>query len=138
MYGAEPVFLPKLTLWVVMILLFWLAFNKIMRKWLNVERNNFFSYNHVNEKHKKIDWTIRIITMISLLLTIPISFTQNFWLIQPWFLIIIFVVVSETVRAVMERKYAENPNAYKFTISQIIFVLLLFFTLLQTDLFGLV
>jgi hypothetical protein len=45
------------------------------------------------------------------------------WFLQPWFIIFIFIVVSETTRAVMERKYAENPNGYKLTISQIIFVL---------------
>lgn len=35
--------------------------NKLLRTWLNVEKKKVFSYNHVNDKHKKIDWTIRII-----------------------------------------------------------------------------
>ena len=60
------------------------------------------------------------------------------WFLQPWFIIFIFIVVSEMVRAAMERKYAENPNAYKLTISQIIFMLILFFALYKTDFFGLV
>lgn len=47
------------------------------------------------------------------------------WFLQPWFILVVFIVVSEMVRAIMERKYAENPNAYKLTINQIIFSLIL-------------
>lgn len=35
--------------------------NKAVRKRLNVEKRKFFSYGHVNEKHKKIDWSIRTV-----------------------------------------------------------------------------
>ncbi|WML44674.1 DUF4181 domain-containing protein [Neobacillus sp. PS3-40] len=142
MYGVEPTFWLRLISLLAFVLLLLVSFNTIMRKWLKIERKKFFSYNHVNEKHKKIDWTIRITTIVSILSGYVINIMRDpinwLWFLQPWFIIFIFIVVSETVRAVMERKYAENPNAYKLTISQIIFVLILFFTLFKTDFFGLV
>ncbi|SFL98712.1 protein of unknown function [Gracilibacillus orientalis] len=137
-YGVEM----RLLLLLAIVLLLFVSLNTIMRKWWNVERKKFFSYNHVNEKHKKVDWTIRITTIVSLLLGYGINITRGptngYWFLQPWFTLIIFVVVSQIGRAVMERKYAQNPNAYKVTISEIIFILILFFTLFTTNFFGLV
>jgi hypothetical protein len=141
-YGVEPGFWLRLVLLLTIVLLLLVSFNTIMRKWLNVERKKFLSYNYVNEKHKKIDWIIRITTMVSLLLAYGINITRDptnwYWFLQPWFILIIFVVVSHISRAVMERKYAKNPNAYKVTISETIFILILLFTLFKTNFFGLV
>ncbi|MBU8878816.1 DUF4181 domain-containing protein [Bacillus sp. FJAT-29790] len=136
MYGVEPTFWMNLILLLASVFILLIAFNTIMRKWLKIkEKNKFFSYNHINEKHKKIDWTIRIITIVILLLGYVMAWIE---FSQSWLIIFIFIVVSETIRAVMERKYAENPNAYKLTISQIVFILILFFTLFKTDFFGLI
>ncbi|WP_124052247.1 DUF4181 domain-containing protein [Priestia endophytica] len=141
MYSAEPNFGLKFISLLAIILLLWISFNTIMRKWLKVERKKLFSYNHVNEKHKKMDWTIRIITIASILLGFIINMSRDstdwFWFLQSWAVLFIFIVVSETVRAVMERKYAKNPNTYKLTISELLFVLILFFILFKTDFFGL-
>ncbi|MGB8001975.1 MAG: DUF4181 domain-containing protein [Anaerobacillus sp.] len=83
---------------------------------------------------------MRLTTIVSLLLGFIITIisdTQDwYWFLQPWFLLLISIFVSETVDAIMERKYSENPNAYKLTISQIIFYLILFFILFKTDFFA--
>ena len=47
--------------------------NNVLRKWLNVERKKIFTYGHVNDKHKKLDWTIRFIFTVLLF----ISFFTN-------------------------------------------------------------
>jgi uncharacterized membrane protein YoaK (UPF0700 family) len=141
MYSAEPNFGLKFISLLAIILLLWVSFNTIMRKWLKVERKKLFSYNHVNEKHKKIDWTIRIITIASILIGFIINISRDstdwFWFLQSWVVLFIFIGISETVRAVMERKYAKNPNTYKLTISELLFVIILFFILFKTDFFGL-
>lgn len=139
MYSIEPNFGLRFISLLAIILLLWMSFNIIMRKWLKVERKKFFSYNHVNEKHKKMDWTIRIITIASILLGFIINMSREStnWFLQSWVVLFIFIVVSETVRAVMERKYAKNPNTYKLTISELLFVIILFFILFKTDFFGL-
>ncbi|MDT3765864.1 DUF4181 domain-containing protein [Priestia filamentosa] len=141
MYSIEPTFGLRFISLLAIILLFWISFNTIMRKWLKVKKKKLFSYNHVNEKHKKMDWTIRIITIASILIGFIINISRDstdwFWFLQSWVILFIFIVVSETVRAIMERKYAKNPNAYKLTISELLFVIILFFILFKTDFFGL-
>lgn len=37
--------------------------NIVLRKLLGVKKKSFFSYNHVNETHRKIDWGIRILML---------------------------------------------------------------------------
>lgn len=138
-YGIELAFWPKFLFFLIIVVLLYVSFNTIMRKILNVERRKFVSYNHVNEKHKRIDWTIRISTIVIILLTIPINITRDpidFWFLQPWFILSISISVSETARAVMEWKYAENPNSYKLTIAQLIFSIIL--VIIATNIFGLV
>ena len=105
-----------------------LIFESIMRKYLKIEKRKSFSYNHVNEKHKKIDAIIRIGVIIIILITVfylIVTSSEPVWCFEPLFLILLFLVVSETTRAFMEWKYAENPKAYILTISQLIFTLIL-------------
>lgn len=139
MYGTD--WLDLLLLLAIVMLLF-LLFNAVMRKWLQVEKKKLFSYNHINEKHKKMDWTIRVVFLVVLLLGNFINFTTEpmewFWFFETWFLLIVFIVVSETVRAVMEWKYAVNKKDYIFTISQLIFGVLLILTVIQTNFWGLI
>ena len=88
-----------------------LIFESIMRKYLKVEKRKLFSYNHVNEKHKKIDSIIRIGFIIILLITVfylIVTSSEPVWCFEPVFLILLFLVVSETTRAFIEWKYAEN------------------------------
>ena len=139
MYGTD--WLTLLLLLAIVMLLF-LLFNAVMRKWLQVEKKKLFSYNHINEKHKKMDWTIRVVFLVVLLLGNFINVTREpmewFWFFETWFLLIVFIVVSETVRAVMEWKYAVNKKDYIFTISQLIFGVLLILTVIQTNFWGLI
>ena len=54
MYGIEPIFWLKLLLLITILLLLSFIFNTVISKWLKVEKKKFLSYDHVNEKHKKI------------------------------------------------------------------------------------
>ncbi|MER2079357.1 DUF4181 domain-containing protein [Psychrobacillus psychrotolerans] len=123
-------------------MLLFLLFNAVMRKWLQVEKKKLFSYNHINEKHKKMDWTIRVVFLVVLLLGNFINVTREpmewFRFFETWFLLIVFIVVSETVRAVMEWKYEVSKKDYIFTISQLIFGVLLILTVIQNNFWGLI
>ncbi|QXE02083.1 DUF4181 domain-containing protein [Terribacillus sp. DMT04] len=141
-YGIEPDFWIRFFLLLAAILLLLISFHALMRKWFRVERSKFFSYNHVNAKHKKIDWILRITTIVMILLFTPVVMMTGIdnlnLFIYPSSILIIFIIVSELVRTVMERKYAKNPNAYKVTLSQLIFLCLLLLTLYTTDFWGLI
>lgn len=140
MYGIEPIFWIKLFLSIGIFAFLLFVFNSLMRKYLKVEKRKIFSYNHVNEKHRKIDWTIRISFVIITLTphffiirNISKNISQNIWYPEIWFSILVFFIISEMVRAFMEWKYAENQKAYIFTISQLIFILILQWVLFSAN-----
>jgi Domain of unknown function (DUF4181) len=134
-------FLLKSFLFLSIYALLIFLFNAGMRKILNVKRKKMFSYNHMNERHKKIDWTIRftflfLIVIVGVYNTYTLGPEGEVWYLKPYILIFGFVLVSEAVRAIFEKRHSENPNDYKFTLSQLAFLsitLLLFFT---TEFFG--
>lgn len=141
-YGLEPTFWLRLVAVIAMFLLLLVTFNRIISRWLKVERKKIFSNNHVNKRHEKIDWIIRVIAIFSIFLGYAIDSTRGptdwYWFLQPWFILMVFVSVSEVGRAIMERKYAENPNAHKVTLCNIVFTLILFYTLVKTGFGGLI
>lgn len=139
MYTIEPMFWLKLIFVLAILSLLIFTFNSLMRKYLKVEKRKAFSYNHVNKKHEKIDWIIRIIYIMVILIT---TFYQvkNIngvsWYFEVWFIILMYLITSEVVRAFMEWKYSENRKEYIFTISQLIFILALLGVSFATGFLG--
>lgn len=131
----------KFILFITSYALLIFLFNKGMRKLFKVEKKKLFSYHHLNGKHKKIDWTIRITFVILIFVggfynaTLPPL--DRMWFLESHILLIVFVLLSETVRAVMEKQYAGNRDDYKFTISQLAFLSLSLILFFSTDFFGL-
>lgn len=115
--------------------------NKFLRKWLNVEKKEFFSNHFVNEKHKKIDWTIRISFIVLILFVFFINVSgnplQHIWFLQPYILLFGLVIVTELVRIVMEKRYAANKNDYIFTAVQLVVISLFLLAVFSTDFFEL-
>lgn len=140
MYGVESSFWLDLLLIIVIFLVITAVFNAIMRKWLGVEKPKAFSHNPVNDKHKKIDWTIRVFGITVMIIGYFINVSrlpqEPYWILEPWFILLVLIFVTEIVRAIMERKYAKNPNAYIYTISQMVFLLIFIISLFATDFFG--
>lgn len=128
MYGVEPIFWMKVIVVVAVMAILSVVFNTVMRKYLKIEKRKAFSYDHVSEKHKKIDWIIRISFVIILITThffITRNLIESIWYLETWVLLLVYIVVSEIVRAFMQWKYAENRKEYIFTISQLIFLLII-------------
>lgn len=140
MYGLGPKFWLDLFLMLTILLLLLVSFNAIMRKLLKVEKKKLFSYNYVNEKHSKIDWTIRIIIIVVLLIGTYVNNTRDrmdwIWFFEPWHIMMVFIVATEISRAIMEFKYAENRNAYKLTIGQLVFIVVIFLSLYLSNFLG--
>ncbi|AQQ53272.1 DUF4181 domain-containing protein [Planococcus lenghuensis] len=140
MYGADSAFLGELFLLLAVVVLLMLIFNAVMRKWLGVEKAKVFSYNHANDTHAKIDWTIRWIGIVMLIVGYIITIIrlpqEPILFLQPFVLIVIFGFASGVVQAVMEWKYAKNPRAYILTASQLVFFTFLLVSLYATDFWG--
>lgn len=140
MYGIDSTVWLKLFLLLAIIFLLLGIFNITMRRILRVERPKFFSYNHVNERHKKIDWIIRGICIVVIVIGTFINLVrvpqEPILFLEPGIVVIIFAFIAGAVRAVMERRYAKNPNAYLYTASQLAFVAVLVVSLYTTDFWG--
>jgi hypothetical protein len=117
--GLDSIWSVLIALLLVYLLIYFFL-NKAMRKRLHLEKKKFFSYNFVNEVHKKGEWTIRITFLCTYLLVFSLSIsdpTPNLFL--PSIILILFIICTELFRAVMEWKYASNPKAYILTVSQL-------------------
>ncbi|WP_205170990.1 DUF4181 domain-containing protein [Bacillus pakistanensis] len=113
-------FWPKLIAILLAYLILHLLLNKAMRNWLHLERKKFFSYNFVNDVHKKGEWLIRITFVCIYILMFFLSIsdpTPN--LLLPSIILIFSIISTDLFRAVIEWKYSSNPKDYILTFSQL-------------------
>ena len=133
-------FLIKLIIFLTSIVLVLSIFNYTVRKLLGVDRKKWFSYNHINERHKKLDWYVRIVFIISLffiyLYTVNNIELITYWYFNPGILTSIFLIISELLRAFMEWKYTENRRAYIATIIELCFTISVVILTITTNFFG--
>lgn len=59
------------------------------------------------------------------------------WYFKTSFIIIVFLIASELLRAFMEWKYAENKRDFVATIAEMMFMIGIVFLTITTDFFGL-
>lgn len=103
-----------------------------IRKLLRVEQKKWFSYNHVNSTHKKLEWILRISflvilgTLFVILIQMNPESSEIAWYFQPWIWLLAFFTLSGILQVVMEKKYAENPRAYIASALETIFNLVVF------------
>lgn len=140
MYGLDASFLLNLVILLVGVSLLIFAFNVLMSKLLGVKRPKAFSHNHVNDTHRKIDWGVRFffigLMVVGYFVNASRDFIDPYWFLQPWVLLFALIFITVIVRAVIERKYAKNPNAYLYTASQLVFIMILLTAIFTTDFFG--
>ncbi|MCM3393238.1 DUF4181 domain-containing protein [Cytobacillus oceanisediminis] len=109
-----------------------------LRKTLNIEKEKkeFFSYNHINKLHRKIDWSLRISSIITNLNFLYLVLFQSFS-IELWvFALVIFVVLDYGIKAFFEWKYSQNPKQSILTISEMFLLLIFIVIVFQLDLLG--
>ncbi|MGE8037139.1 DUF4181 domain-containing protein [Lysinibacillus sp. NPDC093692] len=133
--------LGTLILFLMVLLLIISIFGFVIRKLLGVERKKWFSYDYVNERHKKLDLSVRIIYLSLVFISSYYKFNNDnvriTWYFELWFIIIVFLVTSEMLRAFMEWKYAENKKDAVATIAEMMFMISIVFLTIKTDFFGL-
>lgn len=112
---------------------------RLLRKKLKIEkvRRKPFSYNHINELHKKVDWRLRIISMMILFLSLAyiINNPANIYL----FIIIVVLlgVLDYMVRAFFEWRYSEEPKQSILTITEMLLVVVATVIVVNYNLLGL-
>src|SRR5690625_7181696 len=83
---------------------------------MGADKKKWFSYNHINEFHKKGDWALRISFTISLIAGVIIFRTNPFIVL---FISGLFSVSQRGFQAYVEWEFTENRRNYKVTIVEI-------------------
>lgn len=110
----------KLAIFLLILYILNTTVKLLLGKLLKIEKEKkpFFSYNHINEMHRKIDWAFRITSMIAFLVINILIIIEDYSI----YLIIIasffYFVLDYTVRAFFEWKYSQNQKQYILTISE--------------------
>lgn len=112
----------------------------ILIKIFNIKpsKKKAFSYNHINNLHRNLDWAIRVLSfmayIVALYFMIYRDYSINFLLV----VLLIIILVDNSTRAFIEWKYSENPKQSILTISDMFIVGLAIIIQIQFDLFNLI
>ena len=109
----------------------------LLRKLLKIEKvkRDFFSYNYINELHRKIDTGLRIFSVITLIL---LFYVQLFYLEDIIYLVliglIVFMVLDYIVRAFFEWKYTQYPKQSILTLTEMFLILIAMIIVIELNL----
>ncbi|MHA6261369.1 DUF4181 domain-containing protein [Sporosarcina sp. CAU 1771] len=126
-FEMPPGFWGELLIILVVVILLVGIIPAIFRYRMGARKKKWFSYNHVNKLHKKVDWTLRIVFMISFI-TFAILF--NIHPFSTYIMIGLFVLTQIGVQAYIEWRFSDNRKDFQVTLIQL--------TLTFVTLFGFV
>lgn len=98
----------------------------LLRKIFHIEKGKkeFFSYNHVNSLHRKVDWAIRIVTMVVYITFIYGVVYERYSVELLLSAMLAILILQYSVQAFFEWRYSDHPKEAILTISEtIIFAL---------------
>lgn len=97
-----------------------------LRKLLGIEKRNLMSPGYVNERHEKVEFRLGIIAAV---LVAAVTIGSGFKSLNPIYAGLFFGLLITMYRAYMEKKYAENPNEYLYTLLEFTIGILLMLSL---------
>lgn len=131
-------FLLKLAIISLIFLLFIWLLQFTLSKAFNIEkRKSKFSYNHVNKTHRRLDWLIRIMSMLCLLYFVYLIFYRDSSITLFFIGLIIFTILSDSVRAYFEWKHSSHPKHSILTISEMLVLVIVLVACIRFDLLAL-
>ena len=112
----------------------------VARKALKTERKKFWSNQYVNDKHRQIEWTLKGILMVGLVV-LGIIYLSRESTMETWFIpylsyMLFTTIVTELARAYMEKKYAQSKNQYIVTLIEMAVLSGFLLSIIITNLFG--
>lgn len=114
--GMPPGFWVELIIILLVVILLVGVIPAVFRYKMGTSKKKWFSYNHINEFHKKVDWTFRIIFLISLMIS-AILFNS-----QPFITYIIFgffILTQIGVQAYIEWRFSDNRKDFQVSLIQL-------------------
>lgn len=101
--------------------------NLFLRKVLGVEKRSLMKASYVNDRHKKFEFYIGIAGAIGVGAAAIYGYGKSG--LYPIYATVIVALISTLYRAYMERKYAENPREYIFTLLEFPLIILFILSL---------
>lgn len=115
-YGMPPGVWTELIIILVIAILLAGVLPEIVRYCMKADKKKWFSYNHINKLHKKIDWTLRILSIVSMLVSAILFYRQPFLI--PLILAILGLSQIST-QAYIEWRFSENRKNYQVSLIQL-------------------
>lgn len=113
----------------------------MIREYFKVEHLSFWSYNHINDKHKQYDIALRAIAIILIFIGYVVNLYRGMgnelWFFQPWVIVFTLIILQQVLRAIIEKQYIENENYYKATVVEAVILAIILLITYQTNFYGL-
>ncbi|REB07448.1 DUF4181 domain-containing protein [Sporosarcina sp. BI001-red] len=113
----------------------------VTRKMLKTEKKSILFNQYVSDKHFKIEWILRGVSLAGLVVMSYIYLSTNAP-IDTWFTLLLFYllfmnIVNESVTAYMEKKYAKSKNQYIATLIEMVLFSSFLLCIMVANLLGL-
>lgn len=128
-------------LWLIVIIVFCLIsiVKLLLRNLLKIDKvkKEFFSFNYINDLHRKIDKGLRTLSAITLItLTYVLLFYYEDLIYLIFIPVIVFMVLDYMVRAFFEWKYTQHPKQSILTLAEMCLILLAIIFVFEFQLLG--
>ncbi|WP_339148819.1 MULTISPECIES: DUF4181 domain-containing protein [unclassified Sutcliffiella] len=109
---------------IVMVIVYGVRF--LLRRAFKIKKSKkeFFSYNHINDLHRKVDWAMRIIIMIVNITLVGMILYENISISVVVFGLVVLIIGDRFVQAFFEWKYSDNPKEAILTLSDMLVMVL--------------
>lgn len=111
----------------------------LLRNLLKIEKvkKEFFSFNHINELHRKIDKVLRTFSAITLvILTYVLLFYYEDLIYLILIAAIVFMVLDYMIRAFFEWQYTQYPKQSILTLTEMCLILIAIIIVIEFKLLG--
>ena len=127
----------KFGLIVVLVFVCILIAKLLLRKLFKIKKvkKEFFSYNYINELHRKVDMGLKLFSTVTTILLLSVWFYFEEFIYLILIAVIIFAVLDYLVRAFFEWRYTQYPKQSILTLTEMFLILLAIIIVYQFKLF---
>jgi len=128
----------KFGLLVLIVFLFNLLIRICLRRLFKIERDKqkWLSYKHINKLHRKVDWTVSVITLIILVVALYFlnarEYSINAYLITG----LLLTLPQIGVKAFFEWRYSKVQKLFILTVSDMLIFTIAILSVIQLDLLN--
>lgn len=97
--------------------------NLILRKVLGIEKRKIFKAQYVNDRHRKVEFYLSMAGLVLVVAATIYGYGKS--AMYPIYATLAGLLIASLYRAYMEKKHAEDPREYLFTLLEFPLIVLL-------------